>query len=84
MKRINEYDHFSKMTEEKFSLPHLFLTLAQIQTFQTNPYIMKRKLVQENTCLFPYWHQFSIFLNQSMAKASLFRTGFIISNILKV
>lgn len=41
-----------------------FLCLHKYKHF-TNQYITERKLVQENTCLFPYWHLFSIFPNRS-------------------
>lgn len=47
MKRIPEYDHFSKMTEEKFSLPLPLLTLAQIQTIHQSIHYRKKTGTRE-------------------------------------
>lgn len=48
MERIIEYDHFSKMTEEKFFLPCPFLTLAQIQTFHQSIHSRKKTGTREH------------------------------------
>lgn len=63
---------FQKWQKKNSSFLAPFLHLHKYKHF-TNQYIPERKLVQENTCLFPYWHLSSIFPNWSMAKASLFR-----------
>lgn len=68
-----------KKKNQKKNSPFLtpFWCLHKYKHF-TNQYITERQLVQENTCLFPYWHLFSTFPNQSMEKASTLQAGLVL------
>lgn len=93
MKSITEFDHFSKMIEEEFSLAHPFLTLIQslykMHKYKpfTNQYFTERKENWYETTLacFPTDIYSASSLTNLWQKfhCSTGRTGFIISNILK-
>jgi len=88
MNSITEYDHLSKMKEEKFSLPPLLLTLAELQTFRYSVYHKKKTGTTEHLLVFlltSVCHLGSSLTNLwQRLRSSIGSAGFIIpSNILR-